>query len=342
MPKNKREEYGLNSISQKDYKNIIVETEYSILNKNDNTSFIDIFIVSPITGWSIIIENKIGSGEHGDQIQEYEGFHNGIKGKKNRVLVYMVTDKATEAPNENWIKISYEWLGKAIKIAIDQKMISEQTQVLLKNYQYQISDYVSDEFKSDFFVQDEKKLVKLGKKHTKIWQHEAFNKFWEVPLHEVLKFSYNDHEQEIIRELFKYEDMFYAMQSFTVADSLKDELENEGLTTFLTPQKTLRFTLCRFKLNEAQFSVNLKTKNHFTLKLWISPKLENSKCIKKTLVDWPRYDWQERDTKGNPIKIKETSLRSDFILEYGISTEDIEQKCKNYANKFAKVCDQVL
>ena len=116
---------------------IVVETEKVISNPE---SRIDIFIQSKSTGTTIVIENKVFTGTHDEQLKRYEDETAVFSGRKIYVYLTPYGDMPTNDKGEykpNWTIISYKsiiaFLGKKLKDIQKSKQFNRLT-FLLEDY----------------------------------------------------------------------------------------------------------------------------------------------------------------------------------------------------------------
>ena len=68
---------------------------------------IDVLCIDEEHGFLLAIENKIGSGEHSDQLCRYRRFLETQYRDFHRILAYLTPDNAEPPSDENWTPVSY-------------------------------------------------------------------------------------------------------------------------------------------------------------------------------------------------------------------------------------------
>ena len=96
-----------------------------VLRESDN---IDLLIFSKSAKLVFVIENKIGSGEHDDQLKRYEKTVNAKYPDYRKVFTYLTPYGDT--PSENgWMPLSYEYIHSVIKSILENRELSNRCRV---------------------------------------------------------------------------------------------------------------------------------------------------------------------------------------------------------------------
>ena len=101
-----------------------------VLRERDN---IDLLILSKNAKLAFIIENKIDSGEHDNQLRRYEKTVNMKCPDYRKVFTYLTPYGDT--PSENgWVSLSYEYIHTVIKLILENRELSNRCRVYLEDY----------------------------------------------------------------------------------------------------------------------------------------------------------------------------------------------------------------
>lgn len=101
-----------------------------VLRESDN---IDLLIFSKSAKLVFVIENKIDSGEHDDQLKRYEKTVNSKYPDYRKVFTYLTPYGDT--PSENgWVPLSYEYIHSVIKSILENRELSNRCRVYLEDY----------------------------------------------------------------------------------------------------------------------------------------------------------------------------------------------------------------
>jgi hypothetical protein len=95
---------------------------------------VDILVTAPALGLVFAIENKIGSGEHDDQLSRYRAtLEREFAGFPHRVLVYLTPDRA-EPSDHAYIALGYSTLVAAVESLRDDAAGRSGIQLVLDHY----------------------------------------------------------------------------------------------------------------------------------------------------------------------------------------------------------------
>ncbi|MBQ9043195.1 MAG: PD-(D/E)XK nuclease family protein [Eggerthellaceae bacterium] len=117
---------------------------FAVLRERDD---IDLRVVSSLDKVAILVENKVFSGEHDNQLNKYQEFAEAEYGDYSRYYVYL-TPRGTESSSpELWRPMSYKqvliWVEEALEEAEDS--LSEESKALIKQYLNTVRRNVLDE-----------------------------------------------------------------------------------------------------------------------------------------------------------------------------------------------------
>lgn len=111
-----------------DYSNFTVVREWNN---------IDILLFSNENKLVICIENKIGSGEHGNQLKRYktkiEEAYPEDDGY-NAIYIYLTPEKDLPSDTDNWIPFSYGEILIILKDLIEEKKLESSIKLIIENY----------------------------------------------------------------------------------------------------------------------------------------------------------------------------------------------------------------
>jgi len=150
------------SISQLCLSSAISFCEFKIGNKG----YIDILIICPEEDLVIVIENKFGAGESGEQLSTYESW---LKKQSfsNKILLHMDAQERWQGKaSKEWISVSYDWLETLLKSAKNNPNVNERASIIMDDYyQYYLED---DEFSNDsYFSTLDSSLTDVYRSHEK-------------------------------------------------------------------------------------------------------------------------------------------------------------------------------
>lgn len=104
---------------------------FEIKRETDN---IDLFLVSDSEKYVIVIENKIGSGEHSNQLKRYQNTIEKKYSHYKKIYVFLTPGGQSASDEDNWTTLTYQDVYDALIEAIEKRDPSEQIQSFLENY----------------------------------------------------------------------------------------------------------------------------------------------------------------------------------------------------------------
>ena len=103
-----------------------------IYREKDN---IDVLLISEQNKLILAIENKIGTGEHSNQLNRYRELLQSKYGNGYRfVLVYLTPEGLEPSDPENWISMSYSFLLEELNKLLDIYEISDKAKIYIEDY----------------------------------------------------------------------------------------------------------------------------------------------------------------------------------------------------------------
>lgn len=103
-----------------------------IYREKDN---IDVLLISEQNKLIFAIENKIGTGEHSDQLNRYREILQSKYGKGYRfVLIYLTPEGLEPSDSENWISMSYSFILDELNKLLDIYEISDKAKIYIEDY----------------------------------------------------------------------------------------------------------------------------------------------------------------------------------------------------------------
>ena len=103
-----------------------------IYREKDN---IDVLLISEQNKLILAIENKIGTGEHSNQLNRYRELLQLKYGNEYRfVLVYLTPEGLEPSDPENWISMSYSFLLEELNKLLDIYEISDKAKIYIEDY----------------------------------------------------------------------------------------------------------------------------------------------------------------------------------------------------------------
>lgn len=117
---------------------------------------IDIIIVSIKEKFVCVIENKIDTSEHSNQLTRYESQIKSTYGDYRQIFIYLTIEGDKPDDNENWITYSYQDIYKIIDAMLveSKNKIGTDVHLLLKHYTEMINRH----------LMSENEIVELSKK----------------------------------------------------------------------------------------------------------------------------------------------------------------------------------
>ncbi|HBJ1652005.1 PD-(D/E)XK nuclease family protein [Clostridium botulinum] len=109
-------------------------SNFSVLREWNN---IDILLVSKEDKAIICIENKVGSGEHDNQLERYQNkVENTYPKNKNytHMYIYLTPDENEPSDTDNWLTFSYNEILDILNSQLDKQELEGQVKLLIENY----------------------------------------------------------------------------------------------------------------------------------------------------------------------------------------------------------------
>ena len=96
---------------------------------------IDVLLVSEENKLVMAIENKIGTGEHSDQLNRYRKILFEEYGEKYRyVLIFLSPEGVSSSDTENWVSMSYDFVLSELNKLIAIYKISDKSKLYINDY----------------------------------------------------------------------------------------------------------------------------------------------------------------------------------------------------------------
>ncbi|NOX09868.1 MAG: PD-(D/E)XK nuclease family protein [Gammaproteobacteria bacterium] len=239
------------TISQMSLESVISFTEFTA----DNYGRVDILLILPDDDIAIVIENKYGAGESGDQLANYRKW--GDEKLKEFDVLYLYMDfmeKWTGKADEQWIKISYEWLIDTLSYAIKEPHVPERIKQIITDYHNEIVD---DCLLSDPHYENVRRIYhEFSQKHIEalkiLDRHEIYNMDCQDYLSDIQE-KWTD-DLRIKHLCFVNEDVFELLRESSINEALNNFLEaNE-------PNITIEFTRKYISIHHDKWRVIQKDK----------------------------------------------------------------------------------
>lgn len=115
---------------------------FSVLREWNN---IDILLVSKEDKVIICIENKVGSGEHDNQLERYQNkVENTYPKDENytHMYIYLTPDENEPSDTDNWLTFSYNEILDILNSQLDKQKLEGQVKLLIENYMDTIRRFV--------------------------------------------------------------------------------------------------------------------------------------------------------------------------------------------------------
>ena len=104
---------------------------FEIKRESDN---IDLLLVSEQERFAIVIENKIGSGEHSDQLNRYRDIVEKKYPGYMKMYVFLTPSGQSASDTENWTVLKYQDIYESLQASIEKRDVSGQVKNFLENY----------------------------------------------------------------------------------------------------------------------------------------------------------------------------------------------------------------
>lgn len=95
---------------------------------------IDILIISEKNKLLCAIENKIGSGEHSNQLNNYREKLLENYQDYNYILIYLSPEGTEASDNENWVSMSYNYVIQELDSILSINKVSHKAEIFIKDY----------------------------------------------------------------------------------------------------------------------------------------------------------------------------------------------------------------
>lgn len=181
---NPKETHGLeDSFLKKFFKKIIIKNESLKSNLFDDVqvytefNFIDIMVISHSNRFILIIENKIYTDEHDDQLSKYYDYIKSLKFENYKVYPFFLTLDRHEPEKEedkiNWKAISHSEILEITESAIEQKEdIEDDVRYFLEDYMKTLGELTMQEDENkqlcdDLYAQYHKEIEYILKNSSK-------------------------------------------------------------------------------------------------------------------------------------------------------------------------------
>lgn len=109
-------------------------SNFSVLREWNN---IDILLISKEDKAIICIENKVGSGEHDNQLERYQNKVENTYPKNEKythMYIYLTPDENEPSDTDNWLTFSYNEILDILNSQLDKQELEGQVQLLIENY----------------------------------------------------------------------------------------------------------------------------------------------------------------------------------------------------------------
>jgi hypothetical protein len=235
--KEKWSAYDIDSVS---FSGTIVFTEFKAGDSNEmNYPKIDLCLVCEEQGVMIFIENKYGSRESGEQTPKYFKYLNSKYRKiyDYRLFVYLdyyFSDNSKYSVDDNWIVTNYNWVKIFIKSILDQNILNNHVEKILKDYYINISeDYGFDPYYSSCkesikrLSRDHSELLDILKTETAKKYNKLIKDVLFEEIEELCKNKRNDAYRKIFTLYKKYSDILDDMEEYSFYDFIAESVQKE-------------------------------------------------------------------------------------------------------------------
>ena len=96
--------------------------------------YIDICLYSAKEKFVIIIENKIFTGEHDNQLSRYKEYTKRHYENYDVLYIFLTPHGEESSDTENWLSISYEQIYTSIQKALNERDTSNEVKMFISNY----------------------------------------------------------------------------------------------------------------------------------------------------------------------------------------------------------------
>jgi len=220
-------------VSQLSLESAISFTEYNA----NNYGRIDLLIILPDENIAIVIENKYGAAETKDQLKNYRKWGDEKLQSLSVLYLYMdFTERWLGDADEQWVKLSYEWLIETLSTAVNKSHISQRIKYLLGDYYNELEDGL---LSYDPYYTVVKELYHdFSRKHRK-----ALKLLNEHKIYNIIKQDYVSNIQNKWSDDLRLKHWYLTNKD--VVDLLLDSSENEAIQEFLEENErglTIEFT----------------------------------------------------------------------------------------------------
>lgn len=106
---------------------------------------IDILLVSEKEQTIVVIENKVGSNEHSDQLNKYRTFINEKYPNFDKMFVYLTVNGDAPSDEDNWSILTYQDILRILEDVLSQKELSVPVKLFIENYRDSLRRYVVED-----------------------------------------------------------------------------------------------------------------------------------------------------------------------------------------------------
>lgn len=158
-------DWNMLEISSYSFGDFVAETEVHFSPDKMSKCRIDILMVDKVNKIAIIIENKYGAKQHGDQISNYEKSAQELTKYGYETYCVYLDINGDKPDNHNWIPLDYDWIAEFIHETLKSKSVTQDVETLFKSLLYTISDEVTYEDLFDYFNGTDEALRHLSSMH---------------------------------------------------------------------------------------------------------------------------------------------------------------------------------
>lgn len=304
-----------------DYSDLEVYREYTI----DNGRRIDILMESRNNKVIFIIENKIWSGEGGNQLEDYKKFIDEKYNDYNRIFLYLTPEKERKEKYKGYIHITYNTIYKILNNILHDNQIRLEIRAVLKQYKEIIRRDIMGNVDKDMIDLCRKLYVEHKEALDKIMQYGMPEYYYTYLISELLENNSITYKCEVIR---KYLDKHYIILTPICNEDIKEKLrcgENPDRDNYV-------------------LSISIEPKREYTdLYLQVTRPNKNNNEIQQNIYEKiidvvDKMEWKNRWEKNGYYwyNIVEDSIPNHLIKE---NTEDDEllKRITLLADKFNEI-----
>ena len=328
----------------------LFETEKKAETKIKNGS-IDIYGLSLANKVLLVIENKIGSKEHGGQLETYSKYADLINEQHSNVetIVRVLLDAEFNpddsivkiAARDEWSKVNYDWIAIAIREVIDNELASPVILKMLDSYLYEIEGYVSDEKQSTLYITERQQLKVLAHQYRDVVTHEVFKKAWSYELNDLLNSSCEQDELHVAKAQYQHLCLFDFLRDYGVYDWIEQALAEDGM---LIEFDDKRLNFCHVDILKV-VKLNSDTAEWWPLYFKVVQSKESS-TYSISLNYHEKHLLLEPEDKSKITKIimkkykpkngKQRNRLINIMLQNDIPTKDLIGACKKQLRRLVK------